>query len=70
MTQRERIYQLLVSGPVCPSDWRNEFPRMAARIEELRAQHTILTRPCERVSHWHRSARQIEYVLEPTITLF
>ena len=70
-TQCERILNLLKMGAVCPTGYREEFPRMAARISELRdAGHTIETRACLRPTHFHNSGRQIEYVLAPSERLF
>lgn len=71
MNQCERILNLLRMGPVCARSYAVEFPRLAPRIYELRkAGHVIGTRPCLRATHFHRSTRQVEYVLDPPETLF
>ena len=70
-SQCDWLLEMLRSGPVCPSDWRNEMPRMAARIGDLRDRgQWVATRRCSRPTHAHRSARQVEYVLQPVETLF
>ena len=70
-SQKARIHRLLLMGPVCPSDYRVEIPRFAARVFDLRQSGlTITTRPCTAPVHFHKSKQKIEYVLVREGTLF
>ena len=70
-SQKARIHRLLLMGPVCPSDYRVEIPRFAARVFDLRQSGlTITTRACTRPNHFHKSKQKIEYVLVREGTLF
>ena len=71
ISQKERVYRMLLAGPVCGTTLLNEhIPRYAARISELRRTGlNIDTRECSRHLHQHRT-KQIEYVLIPPDRLF